>query len=136
MDVFDNKLDKLSGVLDGDTVGEVRKYEPSYKPKDDKDRAFGLLSVARNDINAFRKREDFRINYDLKNKVIVGNTLIFEETEDYISVHEGEPNTIINDGDKKYVEFETFAIDKITELIHFYHNHDIFKYKDKWYSVI
>lgn len=130
VDVFDNKLDKLSGVLDGDTVGEVRKYKPSYKPKDNKDRIFGLLSVARNDINAFRKNEDFRINYDLKNKVIVSNTLIFE---DHMSPR-GDIDSIIEGDDIKYVDFETFNIDDIGELIQFYKDNTYFKYKDNYYS--
>ena len=136
VDVFDNKLHKFSGVLDGDSKCEVQRYNINYKPKDVKDREYGLLLLARNDINGFRKNENFRINYDLKNNVIVGNTLIFEKIDvDYTS-HCEDIYDDINDGDVKYVDFETFNIDNIAELIHFYENNKRFKYKDKYYISI
>lgn len=134
VDVFDNKLHEDSGVL-GDSVSEVRKYRPTYEAKDNINRNYGLLAVVKNDINTSREYEEFRINYDLKNRVIVGNTLIFEETEEDILFYASEPKNI-NDSDVKYVDFETFNIDNIAELIHFYHNHDIFKYKDKYYRIV
>lgn len=136
VDVFDNKLHELSGVLDGNSKCEVQRYNINYKPKDVKDREYGLLLLARNDINGFRKNENFRINYDLKNNVIVGNTLIFEKIDvDYTS-HCEDIYDDINDGDVKYVDFETFNIDNIAELIHFYENNKRFKYKDKYYISI
>lgn len=136
VDVFDNKLHELSGVLDGDSKCEVQRYNVNYKPKDVKDRECGLLLLARNDINGFRKNENFRINYDLKNKVIVGNTLIFEKIDvDYTPECEDIYDDITDSG-VKYVDFETFDIDNITELIHFYENNKRFKYKGKYYISI
>jgi hypothetical protein len=123
-------------VLDGNSKCEVQRYNINYKPKDVKDRKYGLLLLARNDINGFRKNENFRINYDLKNKVIVGNTLIFENIDmDYIS-YCGDIYNDINDSDAKYVDFETFDIDNIAELIHFYENNKYLKYKGKYYISI
>ena len=136
VDVFDNKLHTLSDVLDGDSKCEVQRYNINYKPKDVKDRKYGLLLLARNDINGFRKNENFRINYDLKNRVIVGNTLIFEKIDVNYTPYCEDIYDDINDGDAKYVDFETFNIDNIAELIHFYENNKRFKYKGKYYISI
>ena len=135
VNVYDNKLSTQSGLLD--SLDEVKKYIPEYPGiKTNLNRNYGLLAISEEYINNIIENMEFILKYDIKNKKIIGNTGVFETEIDYPNQTLESLNEITSDEYNKYVDFETYDISEIRNLIEFYKANHIILYDDKYYDII
>lgn len=137
VNVYDNKLSPYSGLM-SDSLDEVKKYIPEYPGVKNKlNRSYGLLSISEEGMNNIRESMEFILKYDIKNKKIIGSNSVFEvEHDDYpIQTLEGL-NEITSDEYEKYVNFETYNISEISDLIKFYIENEIILYDGKYYAIV
>lgn len=137
VNVYDNKLHKLSG-LTLDSLDEVKKYIPEYPGiKNELNRNFGLLSISEKGMNLTREWMELILRYDIKNKKIIGSEGVFEiDINDYPIEISKSLNEITSDEYEKYVNFETYDISEICDLIEFYKANHIILYDGKYYDII
>ena len=137
VNVYDNKLHKLSG-LTLDSLDEVKKYIPEYPGiKNELNRNFGLLSISEKGMNLTREWMELILRYDIKNKKIIGSEGVFEiDINDYPIEISKSLNEITSDEYEKYVNFETYNISEISDLIKFYIENEIILYDGKYYDII
>jgi hypothetical protein len=134
VNVYDNKLHKLSG-LTLDSLDEVKKYIPEYSDvKNELNRNFGLLSISEEGMNLTREWMELILRYDIKNKKIIGNNAVFE-TAYPIQISE-RLKEITSDEYNKYMDFETYDISEIRDLIEFYNANHIILYDGKYYDIV
>lgn len=137
VNVYDNKLSPYSGLI-SDSLDEVKKYIPEYSGvKNELDRSFGLLSIDEKGMNLTRKWIELILRYDIKNKKIIGNEGVFEtDINDYPIQISERLKEITSDEYNKYVDFETYDISEIRNLIEFYKANHIILYDGKYYDII
>ena len=137
VNVFDNKLSPYSG-LTSDSLDEVKKYIPEYSDiKNELNRNYGLLSISEEGMNSIREWMEFILKYDIKNKKIIGNTGVFEIDIDEYSIQELERSKEISSDDyNKYVNFETYDVSEICDLIEFYKENQIILYDGTYYDIV
>lgn len=137
VDVFDNKLHKLSG-LTLDSLDEVKKYIPEYSGvKNELNRNFGLLSISEKGMNLAREWMELILRYDIKNKKIIGNNAVFETDINIYPIQISERlKEITSDEYNKYMDFETYDISEIRDLIEFYKANHIILYNGKYYDIV
>lgn len=135
VNVYDNKLSLQSGLLD--SLDEVKKYIPEYHGiKTNLNRNYGLLAISEEVINNIRENMEFILKYDIKNKKIIDSTGVFETEIDYPSQTLESLNEITSDEYNKYVNFETYDISEIFDLINFYKENHIILYNGKYYDIV
>jgi hypothetical protein len=137
VNVYDNKLHKLSG-LTLDSLDEVKKYIPEYSGvKNELNRNFGLLSISEKGMNLTREWMELILRYDIKNKKIIGNNAVFETDINIYPIQISERlKEITSDEYNKYMDFETYDISEIRDLIEFYKANHIILYDGKYYDII
>lgn len=137
VNVYDNKLSPYSG-LTSESLDEVKKYIPEYSGiKNELDRNCGLLSISKEGMKITRDWADFILRYDIKNKKIIGNTGVYKVDYDDYPVQNLEGlNEITSDEYEKYVNFETYGISEICDLIEFYKEHEIILYDGTYYDIV
>ena len=135
VNVYDNKLSLQSGLLD--SLDEVKKYIPEYPGiKTNLNRNYGLLAISEEVINNIRENMEFILKYDIKNKKIIDSTGVFETEIDYPNQTLESLNEITSDEYNKYVNFETYDISEIYDLINFYKENHIILYDGKYYDIV
>lgn len=137
VNVYDNKLSPYSG-LTLDSLDEVKKYIPEYSGiKNELNRNFGLLSISEKGMNLTREWMELILRYDIKNKKIIGSESVFEiDINDYPIEISKSLNEITSDEYEKYVNFETYDISEICDLIEFYKSNHIILYDGTYYDIV
>lgn len=135
VNVYDNKLSLQSGLLD--SLDEVKKYIPEYPGiKTNLNRNYGLLAISEEVINNIREYMEFILKYDIKNKKIIGSNGVFEVEIDNPNQTLESLNEITSDEYNKYMDFETYDISEIRDLIEFYKANHIILYDGKYYDIV
>lgn len=137
VNVFDNKLSPYSG-LTLDSLDEVKKYIPEHSGvKNILNENCGVLSISEKGMNYIREWADSILKYDIKNKKIIGSTGVFEiDLNDQTIEFLDGLNEITSDDYNKYVNFETYDVSEICDLIEFYKENQIILYNGKYYAIV